>query len=80
MNRWKDFQQLAEQLSAAVPDQLKAARADFDQNLRPLIDRGLENLDLVTREEFDVQKAVLARTRRKLEDLDARLKAFEESQ
>lgn len=46
-------------------------REDLDRNLRESLAGGLAKLDLVTREEFDVQAAVLARTREKLERLEA---------
>lgn len=77
MKRDRDLQQLAERLGRVVPEQLKAARDDFDTNLRPLVDAGLDRLDLVTREEFEVQKAVLARTREKVERLEALLAELE---
>lgn len=49
---------------------------DFEKNARALLNQGFARLDLVTREEFDVQSELLARTRQKLEQLEARLAEF----
>jgi BMFP domain-containing protein YqiC len=51
--------------------------ADLEKNLRALMQSALGRLDLVTREEYDVQREVLARTRAKLEQLEARLAELE---
>jgi BMFP domain-containing protein YqiC len=51
--------------------------ADLEKNLRALLATAFSRLDLVTREEFDVQREVLARTREKLERLEARVGALE---
>jgi len=73
----KVLDDLAERLSALVPDGAKQARADLEKNFRAVLQQGLSKLDLVTREEFDVQQQVLARTREKLETLNARLAELE---
>ena len=52
-------------------------RDDLESNFRGVLRSGLNKLDLVTREEFEVQEAVLARTREKLEALEAKLAALE---
>lgn len=51
--------------------------ADLEKNLRALLTSAFSRLDLVTREEFDVQCEVLARTREKLAQLEARLAEYE---
>lgn len=51
--------------------------ADLEKNLRALLTSAFSRLDLVTREEFDVQREVLARTREKLGELEARLAEYE---
>ena len=51
--------------------------ADLEKNLRALLSGVFARLDLVTREEFDVQAAVLRRTREKLEQIEARLRELE---
>ena len=51
--------------------------ADLEKNLKALMSLGFTKLDLLTREEFDVQTEVLARTREKLELLEARVAELE---
>jgi BMFP domain-containing protein YqiC len=55
----------------------RSPAADLEKNLRALLTSAFGRLDLVTREEFDVQREVLARTRAKLEELEAKLAALE---
>lgn len=74
----KIIDDLARRVSAAMPEGVRALQADLEQNFRAALQAGLGRLDLVTREEFDVQRGVLKRTRQKLEALEARLEALEE--
>lgn len=60
---------LARRLSSLVPPGLREGRDELQQNFKSVLQGGLGKLDLVTREEFDVQRAVLLRTREKLEEL-----------
>lgn len=69
---------LAGRLAEAVPQNLKAIGEDLERNFKSLLQTGLAKMDLVTRDEFDVQVAVLARTREKLEALEARLAKLQE--
>ena len=64
-------------LAAILPPGLKEAREDIGANFRSVLQAGLGKLDLVTREEFDVQRCVLLRTREKLETLERQLAALE---
>jgi len=75
MNR-ESIDQLARRLAAAVPQGLRAVRTDLEENFRTVLKSGLSRMDLVTREEFEVQQAVLARTRAQLEALEQRLDAI----
>jgi len=68
---------LARRLSAAVPPSVAALRRDLEDNFKAVLQAGLTRLDLVSRQEFDVQAAVLRRTREKLEALEARVAALE---
>ena len=70
--------ELARELVDAVPRNVRALGDDLERNFRSLLQAGLGKMDLVTREEFDLQVAVLARTREKLEALEARLAELEE--
>jgi BMFP domain-containing protein YqiC len=73
----KHLDDLATRLAGSLPKGLQALQADIHRNLRASMEAGLARLDLVTREEFDVQTAVLARTRAKLEALEARVAEME---
>jgi ubiquinone biosynthesis accessory factor UbiK len=68
---------LARRLAAAVSPGLSALRRDLEDNFKAVLQSGLTRLDLVSRQEFDVQAAVLRRTREKLDALEARLAALE---
>ena len=65
--------ELARRLSSLVPPGLREGREELQQNFKSVLQSGLGKLDLVTREEFDVQRAVLARTREKLEAIERSL-------
>ncbi len=69
----KALDELATRLSKLVPDDIQAAREDLSDNFRAVVQGWLDRMDLVTREEFDIQKSVLAKTRAKLEALEKRL-------
>lgn len=73
----ESIENLVKKLADAVPQGLKSVREDLEQNFRSVLQSGLSKLDLVTREEFEVQEAVLARTRQKLDMLEAKLKEME---
>jgi BMFP domain-containing protein YqiC len=68
---------LARRLSGLVPPGLREGREELQQNFKAVLQSGLARLDLVTREEFDVQRAVLLRTREKLEALEREVQALE---
>lgn len=60
---------LARRLSTLVPPGVREGREEMQQNFKSVLQTGLTKLDLVTREEFEVQRAVLLSTREKLEEL-----------
>ncbi|WP_374618916.1 accessory factor UbiK family protein [Pandoraea sp.] len=65
-------------MQAKVSEMLKQSPAkDIERNVKSLLNQGFNRLDLVTREEFDVQAQVLARTREKLEALEKRVAELE---
>jgi BMFP domain-containing protein YqiC len=68
---------LAKKLAEAVPQGIRSVQEDLEANFRSVLRSGLSKLDLVTREEFEVQQAVLAKTRARLEALEGRLAAME---
>lgn len=69
--------ELAKRLMESVPPALRTAQQDLERNFRSVLRSGLGKLDLVTRDEFDVQTKVLERTREKLEALEARVAELE---
>lgn len=74
------IENLAKKLADVVPEGLRSMREDLETNFRGVLKSGLNKLDLVTREEFEVQEAVLARTRAKLEALEAQIQEIEKKQ
>ncbi len=73
----KQIDDLVQRLSSAVPKGIQVLQEDINRNLQASLEAGLSRLDLVTREEFDVQSAVLARTREKLAALETQVAALE---
>jgi BMFP domain-containing protein YqiC len=66
----KHLDELARKLGDLLPPGVGEAREEVARNMKAALQSGLARLDLVTREEFDVQRAVLLRTREKLEQLE----------
>lgn len=76
---FRTLDDLSQRLGALLPPSLGEAREDLTRNFRSALQAGLQRLDLVTREEFEVQRLVLRRTREKLEALERRLAEMERS-
>ncbi len=77
MDRDRFAEDLSERLSSRLPPGLNALREDLRRNFRAIIQSNLERLDLISREEFEVQKAVLERTRARLVELERRVAELE---
>ncbi len=69
--------ELARRLAEAVPESVRALGRDLEGNFKAVLQAQLSKLDLVSRQEFDVQAALLARTQEKLAALEARLQELE---
>jgi BMFP domain-containing protein YqiC len=69
----KTIDELTRKLGDALPPGVSQAREEVDQQIRSVLMRAFERMNLVSREEFDAQRAVLAKTRQKLEALEQRL-------
>ena len=69
--------ELARRLSSLVPPGLRESREELQATFKTALQAGLSKLDLVTREEFEVQRAVLLRTREKLDALEHAVAALE---
>jgi len=73
------FSQLQGRFGQFVPDMARAAKDDFEAQARASVTSVLSRLELVTREEFDAQQAVLLKTRAMVEALEARVTELEQS-
>jgi ubiquinone biosynthesis accessory factor UbiK len=73
----KMFDDLARRITEGMPASVRAFQKDVERQVRSTLHQGFERMDLVTREDFDVQAAVLERTRAQLRDLEARIAALE---
>jgi hypothetical protein len=71
------LEDLAARLARVLPPGLAGLRAELEENFRAILRANLERFDLVSRERFEQQAEVLAKTRAKLEALEQRLEALE---
>jgi len=69
---------LAQRLAAALPPGLHGLKQDIEHNFNAVLRARLEKLDLVTRDEFDAQARVLARSRARLEELEKKVAELEQ--
>ena len=70
---------LSDQINALLPPGLQQVKEDFDARLKTLLQQQLSHYEMVSREEFDIQARVLARTREKLEVIEKRLQELEKT-
>ncbi|WP_217511495.1 ubiquinone biosynthesis accessory factor UbiK [Vibrio metschnikovii] len=73
----KKLEQIAKQIHDSMPQPVKDLGSDVEQKVRQVIQGQLNKLDMVSREEFDVQTQVLLRTRQKLSDMEQKLNELE---
>jgi BMFP domain-containing protein YqiC len=73
----KAIDDIANRLAGAIPPGLNNIKDDLEKTFQAILQGVLGKLDLVTREEFEVQKLILAKTRSKLEDLEKRVAEIE---
>ena len=76
----KFIEGVAEKLSNVIPPQFGTLKNDAKKNFTAILQTTLAQMNLVTREEFEVQKAVLATTRKKVDELEKQLKEWEHKQ
>lgn len=69
---------LSSRLSDALPSGIKNAKKDLEKNFQAVLQKAFAKFELVTREEFDAQTKVLARTRKKLDALEKEVKELED--
>jgi BMFP domain-containing protein YqiC len=73
----KLFDDISRRVAGNLPRGFQSLQEDLQRNLRSGLESALAQMNLVTREEFEIQQAVLLRTREKLEALEARVAALE---
>ncbi|MGF1725920.1 ubiquinone biosynthesis accessory factor UbiK [Photobacterium nomapromontoriensis] len=73
----KKLEQIAKQIHESMPQPVKELGNDVEQKVRQVIQAQLSKLDVVNREEFDVQTQVLLRTRQKLAEMEQKLADLE---
>jgi len=73
MNNNKIFDDITRTITHLIPESLTGLQHDLEANIRAALELGLSRMNLVTREEFDVQTALLQRSREKLEQLEQQL-------
>ena len=74
----KNINEVVQKVISSMPEGVRALPNDMQENFREALQSVLMKMDLVTREEFDVQTKVLQRTREKLEQIEAALNTFEQ--
>ena len=72
-----ELNNLAKKITSLLPDNVQQMQDDLESNIHALLQSTLAKMNLVTREEFDVQTALLERTREKLEKLEKLLDELE---
>lgn len=70
MDNTNHLDDLAKKLAGFIPPSLQSLQSDIEKNMRGGLESGLRKMNLVSREEFEIQTAVLLRTREKLEALE----------
>ena len=76
----KKLEDIARQIADSVPPGVKNMAEEAEGKINQVLQAQLSKLDLVTREEFDIQTQVLIKTREKLEAMEVRLAALEAEQ
>jgi BMFP domain-containing protein YqiC len=71
------FDEVVQQFTRLLPEDMQQAKTDIQKNMKAALSASLARMDLVTREEFDVQTALLARTRALLEEMESKLSRLE---
>ena len=73
----RSIESLAEKIGALLPADVGVLREEFRSNVQAMLEATLSRMDLVTREEFDAQAALLRRTREKLDALEREIAGLE---
>lgn len=79
MENKNTFDDLAKKITDLLPGNFQQVQQDLESNIKALLQSSLSKMNLVSREEFDVQSALLVRTREKLDQLEKQLAELEDS-
>ena len=73
------FDDLAKKITDLLPGNIQQVQQDLESSIKALLQSSLTKMNLVSREEFDVQSALLARTREKLDQMEKQLAELEKT-
>ena len=73
------FDELSRKLADVVPENVKILRSDIEKHFRHITQSMLAKMDLITREEFDIQVMLLSKTREKLDKLEKKIALLEKN-
>ena len=76
-NMEKIFKNIQKKISESIPEDIDALKGDLKQNIQAAIETQIKKLDLVTREELEIQELILKRTREKLEKLEKDIESLD---
>ncbi len=69
--------EVVRKITAVIPDDIKVAKDNFEKNTRAAVEGVFQRLDLVTREEFDVQTSLLSKSQQRIKELEQRIQGLE---
>ena len=76
----KYINKIIHKLKETIPNAVEVLKNDIEQNFQSAVNAKIKKLDLVTREEFEIQEEVLRRTREKLEQLEEQMEVLNKTQ
>ena len=76
-NMEKIFKNIQKKITESIPEDIDALKGDLKKNIQAAIEAQIKKLDLVTREEFEIQELILKRTREKLEKLEKDIESLD---
>ena len=80
MLKRENIDELVQQFRALLPKDIDQTKQDVEKNIKTMMKSSLERIDVVTREEFDIQQELLVKTRILLEELENRIQHLEQTQ
>ena len=75
---YRKLDELIDKLLGALPDSARLMHRDIESNMRAVLEKGLQKMNLVSREEFDIQSALLTRLQERIKHLEQQLKNMEQ--